>query len=123
MLAWSVWKLLAAWDLHALESAALSRRTPNSDTGERRLMPTISFARGVISFERCLRRAGQEMAAITRRELAAALGGLVAVLPLAVRAQQPAVPVVGFLYNINEAVFPSDRLSAFRRGLNEAGFA
>lgn len=86
-------------------------------------MPTISFARGVISFERCLRRAGQEMAAITRRELAAALGGLVAVLPLAVRAQQPAVPVVGFLYNINETVFPSDRLSAFRRGLNEAGFA
>jgi putative tryptophan/tyrosine transport system substrate-binding protein len=62
------------------------------------------------------------MAAITRRELAAALG-VVSVFPLAVRAQQPAVPVVGFLYNIKEADFPSARLSAFRRGLDEAGFA
>jgi putative ABC transport system substrate-binding protein len=62
------------------------------------------------------------MGAITRREFAASLGGAVTVLPLAVRAQQPAVPVVGFLYNIKEAVFPSDRLSAFGRGLNEAGF-
>jgi putative ABC transport system substrate-binding protein len=84
-------------------------------------MPTISFARGVISFEKMFRRAGQEMAAITRRELAAALGGMVTVLPLAVRAQQPAVPVIGFLYNRKEAVL--DRLSAFRRGLSEAGFA
>jgi hypothetical protein len=69
------------------------------------------------------RRAGQEMAAVTRREFAAALGGVVTVLPLTVRAQQRAVPVVGFLYNIKAAVFPTDRLSAFRSGLNEAGFA
>jgi putative ABC transport system substrate-binding protein len=62
------------------------------------------------------------MVVITRRQLAAAaLSGVTTALPLAVRAQQPAVPVVGFLYNIHEAVFPSDRLSAFRRGLNEAG--
>jgi putative tryptophan/tyrosine transport system substrate-binding protein len=57
------------------------------------------------------------MAAITRRELAAALGGVVTGLPLAVRAQQRAVPVVGFLYNLAPSI------SAFRSGLNEAGFA
>ncbi len=63
------------------------------------------------------------MAAITRRKLAGVLAGVVTVLPLEVRAQRPHVPVVGFLYNTNAAVLPSDRLSAFRRGLNEAGFA
>jgi ABC-type uncharacterized transport system substrate-binding protein len=60
------------------------------------------------------------MAAITRRQLTTALGGIMTVLPLAARAQRPAVPLVGFVYNI---VPRSDRLSAFRRGLNEAGFA
>jgi putative ABC transport system substrate-binding protein len=60
------------------------------------------------------------MAVITRRQLTAALGGIVTVSPLAVRAQQTAVPVVGFLYNL---AFPSERLSTFRRGLNEVGFA
>jgi putative ABC transport system substrate-binding protein len=59
------------------------------------------------------------MTVTTRRQLTTALGGMVTLLPLAARAQRPAVPVVGFLYNI----VPSDRLSAFRRGLNEAGFA
>jgi putative tryptophan/tyrosine transport system substrate-binding protein len=63
------------------------------------------------------------MAAITRRELAGAIGGAVTLLPLAVRAQRSAVPMVGLLYNIKETAFPSDRLSAFRRGLNETGFA
>ena len=42
--------------------------------------------------------------------------------PLAARAQQPALPVVGFLYSLGR----NDRgnlLDAFRRGLNEAGYA
>jgi hypothetical protein len=89
---------------------------------KRRLVSTISLAGGVISFERCL-GTGQEMAAITRRQLAAALGGTATVLPLALRAQPRAMPVIGFLFNMQETVLLSDRLSAFRRGLNEAGFA
>ena len=58
---------------------------------------------------------------IPRREFFATLGGAAA-WPLAARAQQRALPVVGFLYNTTAAVFPRDRLSAFRRGLDEAGF-
>jgi ABC-type uncharacterized transport system substrate-binding protein len=41
--------------------------------------------------------------------------------PLAVRAQQPAMPVVGVLYGVSAAEW-ADRMAAFRRGLNEAGF-
>jgi putative ABC transport system substrate-binding protein len=63
------------------------------------------------------------MRVITRRQLAAALGAAVTVLPFTVRAQRRAMPVVGFLHSTTAAVFLNDRLSAFRQGLNEAGFA
>jgi putative ABC transport system substrate-binding protein len=53
-----------------------------------------------------------------RREFIAGLAGAVA-WPLAARAQQPAVPVVGWLYlGAREELI----LSAFRQGLSEAGF-
>jgi putative ABC transport system substrate-binding protein len=48
------------------------------------------------------------------------LGG-VAAWPFAVRAQQPAMPVVGFLHTSTAAPF-LDMVGAFRKGLNEAGF-
>jgi putative ABC transport system substrate-binding protein len=57
---------------------------------------------------------------IGRRELLAALGGAAA-WPLAARAQQPKLPVVGFLNSGSPGAF-RDIVSAFRQGLGEAGY-
>jgi putative ABC transport system substrate-binding protein len=54
---------------------------------------------------------------IERRKFLATLGGAAA-WPLGARAQQPAMPVVGFLFTD----VPHNRVTAFRQGLKEAGF-
>jgi len=57
---------------------------------------------------------------VNRRELIAGLGGAAA-WPLVARAQQPAMPVVGFI-NGGSADASARFVTAFRQGLNQTGF-
>jgi putative ABC transport system substrate-binding protein len=59
---------------------------------------------------------------IGRREFIVALGGAATAWPLAARAQQATMPVVGYLnYGSPEAGHPP-RLTGLRRGLNQTGY-
>ena len=66
----------------------------------------------------CIPSLGTDM---RRRDFIKIVGGLAAVWPLAARAQQPAMPVIGYLGS-RSAADMVNLLAAYRQGLNDVGY-
>jgi len=62
------------------------------------------------------------IATMKRRELITLLGGAAVAWPLSARAQQPAVPVIGYLGVSSFEKSAGTSLLAFKKGLAETGF-
>jgi putative ABC transport system substrate-binding protein len=58
---------------------------------------------------------------VRRREFISLLGGA-ATWPLAARAQQPAMPLIGYLYAGSPGLFAANGIAVYRRALAESGY-
>ena len=76
--------------------------------------------REVLDIRHCKRRGPHERVTCNDASSSRFLGGAV-VWPLAVRAQQPPVPVIGFLNSASPDGYTPE-LNAFRQGLKETGY-
>src|SRR4051794_22983085 len=60
--------------------------------------------------------------AMRRRDVITLLGSAAAGWPLAARAQQPAMPVIGFLNSASRDGFSPDQMRELHEGLRQSGF-